>query len=139
MTQASRVAYRFWSAVVFVAVIVQIGAAGYGAFAAYHKADKTGALTKKQFDDGFNLHIPLGYLIFIASIFVVLFALGGRLGRRRVMHALGLPVLVLLAIVFAVAGESVPAIGILHPIDAFLIVGLAGSLAYQAHHDREAV
>ena len=68
MTNASRVAYRFWTAVVFLAVTAQVGAAGYGAFAAYHKADKTDALTHKQFDHGFNFHIALGYLIFFGSL-----------------------------------------------------------------------
>lgn len=132
MTNASRVAYRFWAAVVFIAVIVQVGAAGYGAFAADHKADKTNALTHKQFDHGFNFHIAFGYLIFFGSLFLVVFALAGRLGRRRVMQAVGAPVLVVIAIALALAGESVPAIGIFHPIVAFLIVGLTGSLAFQA-------
>lgn len=137
MTNASRVVYRFWTAVVFLAVIVQVGAAGYGAFYAYHNSDKAKTLDHKQFDHGFGLHIGLGYLILIGSVLLVLFAVGGRLGRRLVMQAVGLPVLVLIAIVLAVAGESVPAIGVLHPIDALLIVGLSGSLAFQAWRERK--
>lgn len=132
MTNASRVAYRFWAAVVFLAVIVQVGAAGYGAFYAYKHSDKAKTLTHKQFDHGFNFHIALGYLIFLGSLFLFLFALAGRLGRRLVMQALALPILVLVAIVLAFAGESVPAIGVFHPIDALLVVGLSGSLAFQA-------
>ena len=132
MTNASRVAYRFWTAVVFLAVIVQVGAAGYGAFYAYHKSDKAHLLAHKQFDHGFGLHIGLGYLIFIGSLLLFVFALAGRLGSSLVMQALVMPILVLLAIVLAFAGESVPAVGVLHPIDALLIVGLSGSLAFQA-------
>jgi len=136
MTDSLRVAYRVWSAVVFLAVVVQFGAAGYGAFYAYHKADKTDALTHKQFDHGFSFHIGLGYLIFIGSLLLFLFALGARLGRKPVLRVLALPVLVLLAIVLAVAGESVPAVGILHPIDAFLVLGLSGALAHRAWSKR---
>jgi len=138
MTNALRLAYRYWSAVVFLAVIVQVGAAGYGAFYAYHKSDKKQLLTHKQFDHGFNFHIAFGYLIFIGSLFMFLFALGARLGRRRVLMAVAVPVLVLLAIVLAIAGESVPAIGVFHPIDAFLILGLTGSLAHQAWREPRA-
>ena len=37
-----RAIFKYWSALIFVAVIVQIGAAGYGAFYAAHKLDGQG-------------------------------------------------------------------------------------------------
>ena len=132
MTTAFRSIYRFWAGLLFVAVVVQIGAAGYGAFAADHKADKLHAVTHKQFDHGFGPHIALGYLLFLGSLLLFLFALAARLGRRRVLSVLGAPLLVLVAIVLAIAGGNVPAVGILHPIVGFLIVGLLGYLAHQA-------
>jgi hypothetical protein len=132
MTDASWIAYRYWSAIVFAAVIVQIGAAGYGAFYAYNHSDKSKLLTHKQFDHGFSFHIALGYLLFVGTVFVFLFALGARLGRRRVMQSLAAPVLVVAAILLAQAGEHVPAVGVFHPLVAFLIAGLTGSMAFQA-------
>jgi len=132
MTTAFRALYRFWAALLFLAVIVQVGAAGYGAFSADHKADANDAVTHKQFDHGFGPHVALGYLIFLASLLLFLFALGARLGRRGVLPALALAALVFLAILLAVAGGSTPAVGILHPIDALLIVGLSGLLAHRA-------
>lgn len=132
MTNALRAAYRYWAAVVFLAVLTQIGAAGYGAFSADKHAKDTNALTHKSFDHGFNFHMGLGYILFLGSVVLFLFALGARLGRRRVLSALALPLLVLLAIVFAIVGGKHPVVGIFHPIDALLVAGLAGSLAHAA-------
>jgi len=116
----------------FLAVIVQVGAAGYGAFSADHKASDQNGLTSKQFDHGFGPHIALGYGIFLASLLLVLFALGARPGRRVVLESLTLALLVFVAIVLAIVGGGTPAVGILHPIDALLIVGLSGLLAHRA-------
>jgi lipopolysaccharide export LptBFGC system permease protein LptF len=138
MTSALRTAYRYWTAAVFLAVLVQVGAAGYGAFYADSKADKTNALTHKAFDHGFGLHSALGYVLLIASVLLFVFALGGRLGRRSVLRALALPILVLVAIVLAVAGGKHPVVGIFHPVVAFLVVGLAGFLAHSAWSPRGA-
>jgi hypothetical protein len=54
------------------------------------------------------------------------------------LRALALVGLVLLAIVFALAGHSVPAIGALHPIDAFAVVALSAYLAHDARRTRNA-
>jgi len=98
MTTAFRALYRYWAALLFLAVIVQVGAAGYGAFSADHKASDQNGLTSKQFDHGFGPHIALGYGIFLASLLLVLFALGARPGRRVVLEALTLALLVFVAI-----------------------------------------
>ena len=37
MTNSLRAIYRFWAMLLFAAVIVQVAAAGYGAFYAAHK------------------------------------------------------------------------------------------------------
>ena len=132
MTGILRTVYRFWAAILFLAVLAQVGAAGYGAFNADHLSDKSNALTHRQFDHGFGLHTALGYLIFLAGLLLFLVALGARLGRRGVLLALGVPLLVFLAIVLALVGHNTPAVGVLHPVDAFLVVGLTGYLAHQA-------
>ena len=132
MTHALRTLYRYWAVIFFAAVIVQVGAAGYGAFYAYNHAKSSNALTHHQFDHGFGVHIALGYILLVAALVLFLFALGARLGRRLVLRTLAAVVLVLLAIVFATVGEKSPAVGVLHPLDAFLVVGLAGFLAHNA-------
>jgi len=83
MTHSLRAIYRFWAMLLFPAVIVQVGAAGYGAFNAAHKVSDTTPLTQKQWDHGFGFHMAFGYILFLASVLLFLFALAARLGRKR--------------------------------------------------------
>lgn len=129
--QALRTIYRWWVSLLFIAVIVQIGAAGYGAFNASEKVDP-GPLTDKAFDDGFDFHNGFGYAVFLGAVILFLLALAGRLGKQQVLRVLGVPVLVAIQIVLAWIGEDHPVVGILHPINAFLILGFVGSLAFAA-------
>jgi Family of unknown function (DUF6220) len=129
--QALRAIYRYFSGLLFLAVLVQIGAAGYGAFYAADKSDP-GPMTEHQFSHGFDFHDFFGNIILIGTILVFLLALGSRLGRRRVMMTVALVVLTIIQILLAGGGESVPVIGIFHPIVAFLILGLAGRIAFEA-------
>lgn len=126
---ALRTAYRYWIALLFLAVLVQIGAAGYGAFNAADKAEE--GLNEKGFENGFDFHNGFGYIIFLAAIILLILALGARLGRKRVLWALAVPLLVVAQIVLAWIGESTPAVGVLHPLNAFLIAGLTGTLAHR--------
>jgi hypothetical protein len=129
--QALQTIYRYWTALVFLAIVVQIGAAGYGAFYAADKSDP-GPMTDHQFSHGFNVHDGFGYAIFLGTVVLFLLALGSRLGRRRVMMALVLALLTIVQIVLAWGGESAPVVGIFHPLVAFLILGLSGRIAFEA-------
>jgi hypothetical protein len=130
--QTLRAIHRYWAALVVAAVVVQIGASGYGAFNAAVKTDDHKTLTEDQFSSGFDFHNFFGYLIFLAAIVLLLLALGARLERRRVMMNLVLPLLVVVQIVLAWGGESTQWVGIFHPIVAFLILGLSGQIAFEA-------
>ena len=129
--QALRTIYRYWVALLFLAVLVQVGAAGYGAFNAADKSDP-GPMTEDQFSSGFDFHNGFGYLIFLAAIVLALLAVGARFGRRLTLMSLVLLVLLVVQVLLAWGGESTPVVGIFHPINAFLIVGLNGRLAYEA-------
>jgi hypothetical protein len=129
--QALRTIHRYWIALLTIAIVVQIGAAGYGAFYAADKSDP-GPMTKDQFEHGFGLHAGLGYFIFLGGIVLLLLALGARLGKRAVLRNLAVPVLLIVQILLAWIGFDTPAVGVLHPINAFLILGLTASLAYEA-------
>ncbi|MDQ2911450.1 MAG: hypothetical protein M3R26_01750 [Actinomycetota bacterium] len=129
--QGLRAIHRFWLALLFLAIVVQIGAAGYGAFYAAKKSDP-GPLTKLEFDHGFSFHAGFGYFVFLGGVVLLLLALAARLGKRLVLMNLGLGLLLTLQIVLAWIGASTPAVGTLHSINAFLILGLAGSLAHKA-------
>jgi hypothetical protein len=138
MTNAIRTLYRYWSALLLAAVLTQVGLAGYGAFAADHKADDNGSVSHHLFDHGFAPHVGLGYVIFLGTIVLLLLSLLGRSGRTVVLRSLGLALLVLLAIVLAIAGGDHPIVGIFHPVVAFGVVGLAGLVARTAWSGRRA-
>jgi hypothetical protein len=123
--------YRYWTAVVFLAVLVQIGASGYGAFYAADKADP-GPITHDAYDHGWSFHKGFGYVVFYAAIVSFGLAVIGRFPRKRVLEITGLPLLIAAQIGLAAGGESIPAIGVLHPLVAFLILAFAGRLAFEA-------
>jgi hypothetical protein len=130
--QALRTVHRYWAALVVLAVVVQIGAAGYGAFNAAVKTDDHKTLNEDQFSNGFDLHDGLGYLIFLGTVVLFLLAAGSRFERRRLIMNLVLPLLLIVQIVLAWGGESTPWVGIFHPIVAFLILGLSGRIVFEA-------
>ena|SRR5205809_881950 len=130
--------YRYWIAILFAAVIAQIAGAAYGAF---YAADKLGSqkgpdehrlISEKAFDHGFGFHTGLGYIIFLGALILLLLAIGARLGKRRILFALAVPVAVAVQIVLAWASESVHAIGPLHGLNALVIFGLTGYMTGEA-------
>jgi hypothetical protein len=129
--QALRTVYRYWAALVFLAIVVQIGAAGYGAFYAADKSDP-GPLTGDQFGHGFNFHDVFGYVLFLATVVLYVLAVASGLRRRQTMMPLVLALLVFVQVVLAWGGESAAVVGIFHPLVAFLILGLSGRIAFEA-------
>jgi Family of unknown function (DUF6220) len=129
--QALRTVHRYLALLLAVAVLVQIGSAGYGAFNAADKADP-GPLSEHQFSKGFDYHDGFGYLIFLGAIVLLLLALGARLGRRSVGMSVVLVLLLVVQILLAWAGETHAWVGIFHPLNAFLILGLAGRITFEA-------
>jgi hypothetical protein len=125
-----RAIYKYLMTLIAVAVVVQIGSAGYGAFyAANHLKDKGDTFTHHGWDHGWNLHSGLGYAIVEAIVVALVLALLVRVGRPRIWFQLGLAVAGVLQVVLAVTGADHPWIGILHPINAFIILGLSGQIA----------
>jgi hypothetical protein len=126
--------YRWWAAIVALAVVVQIGLAGYGAFHASEKIEDNDSISKSSWEDGFDPHAGFGYLVVLAGIVLFLISLGTRDGRTRprLLWNLAVPLLLILQVILAWIGESVGALGFLHPINAFVILALVGSLAGRA-------
>jgi hypothetical protein len=124
-----RSVYRYWSWLVFFAVILQIGFAGYGAFYVANKVDG-GTVNEDKFEDGFGLHMGFGYLVVLLILIAFLIALAGgirgrRLGRAGILLALGI-----IQIPLAWIGGGVPAIGFFHPVNAVIIFALSGTIAW---------
>ena len=139
---AFRTIYRYWITILFVAVIAQIAGAAYGAFYSADKLnsqsgpDEGRTISETVFDHGFGFHTGFGYLIFLGAVLLLVFALLARLGKRGVLFALAVPLLVALQIVLAWISEAVHGVGILHGLNALVIFGVTGYLtgeAWRAH------
>lgn len=122
-----RTVYRWWATIVLLAIVVQVGFAGYGAFFVAHKVDK-GIVNETKFEDGFGLHAGFGYLVVLAGLILLVLALVGRVGKRRTLQTLGLAGLFILQVLLAWIGFGVPAVGALHPINALALFAFTGYL-----------
>jgi hypothetical protein len=123
------VVYRYLAGIVFIAVLVQIGFAGYGAFSVAKDVgenDETGVVNQDKFDDVFGIHAGFGYLVILLGLILLVVAL---VGRHRIKHTAILFGLLVVQLFLAWIGYGVPWIGFFHPINAVLIAGLSGFLA----------
>jgi len=117
--------------ILFVAIVIQVGLAGYGAFYAASKLEDEGStIDEDVFFDGFGLHAGFGYLVVLLGlVFLVLGVIAGigrwRLGQHGLLFAL-----LILQVLLAWFGFEAPVIGFFHPVNALLIFGLAGSIAF---------
>jgi ammonia channel protein AmtB len=125
-----RIVFRWWAAIVFAAVLVQIAFAGYAAFYVVDKVDdppKT--LTSDQVEHGFNPHSAFGYLVILLGIVLVPLAFGARVDRMRKKLSVVIAVLLVIQFFLAVLGWSWAPLGFLHPLNALAIAAVTGMLA----------
>ena len=106
--------YRYLAGLLFLAVIVQIGFAGYGAFSVAGDVDG-GTVNEERFEDVFGLHAGFGYLVVLLGLILLVVSLVGRI---RIKHTLILFGLLVLQVLLAWFGFEVPWIGFFHPINA---------------------
>jgi hypothetical protein len=62
--------YKYLAGLVFLAVIVQIGLAGYGAFAVAKDTDG-GVVDENRFEDVFGMHAGFGYLVVLLGLILL--------------------------------------------------------------------
>jgi hypothetical protein len=130
--------YRYWAWIVVAAVVLQIAFAGYGAFYVANAVDDN-PVNEDKFEDGWGLHAGFGYLVVLLILVFLLIAFAARVGKPTIWRNAGLFGLSIVQVLLAWFGFEVPAIGVLHPLNAFLILGLAGSLAWAAPRGTVAV
>jgi uncharacterized membrane protein len=126
---AVRTIFRWWVLIMLIAVVVQIGFAGIGAFDAFDKAEAGTLSDDEAFFDSFVLHAILGQLILLAGLLLFLLSLGARVGRQRVLHSLGIFVLLVVQLILGWTGSALPEVlGFLHPVNALVILAALGIL-----------
>ncbi len=127
-----KVVYKWWSGLMLLAVLLQIGFAGYGAFFVAHKLDGEGKTVNEDiFEDGFGIHAGFGYLVILFGlIFLVIGVIAGigkwRLGKHGLLF-----LLLFIQLWLAWIGFEVPVVGFFHPVNAVLIAGLTAWIFYE--------
>jgi hypothetical protein len=125
--RALRTIHRYWAGLMTLAVVVQIGFAGYGAFDAADKLGN-GSIDEDTFEDAFVPHAALGSLLVLAALLLLLFSFGTR-SRSRILWSLLAFVLLVGQMILGWTGSELPAVlGFLHPVNALIILGVLGSL-----------
>ncbi len=128
-----RAIYKYFSALLVLGVLVQIGFAGYGAFFTSAVLDHKGStLGHEAFDHAWRFHTDFGYIVVYGTVLAFLIALAARVGRPRIWFALALGVAGVIQIFLAYLGEDHAKAGFLHPLNALVILGLAGSIAHRS-------
>ena len=127
-----RTLYAVWSWILFAAIVVQVGLAGYGAFYSASKLGDEGAtIDEDVFFDGFIAHAIFGYIVILAALIFMIIGVVAGIGRWRLgMHG-ALFALLVLQMILAFIGFEVPVIGFFHPVNALLIFSLAGMVAWR--------
>ena len=123
--------FRWLAAIVFAAVVVQVGLAGYGAFHAIDRADKA-AISQKTIEHGFDAHAALGSALVIAMLLLVIVAAVGHLGRARLTWSGLLLGLGVVQSILGAVSTSVPVLGALHTVNALAIFAVSGLIAHRA-------
>jgi hypothetical protein len=123
-------AFRIWSSLVSLAIVVQVGLAAYGGFHAVDESDDKGTIGKNAVSDGFSAHAALGYIIFLAAIVLLVLAFLARSEGPWRPKWSGLVLgLIVVQILFAWLRGGVAWLGVLHGMNALAVAGFAGSLA----------
>jgi hypothetical protein len=125
-----RAAFRYLTAVLFVAIVIQVALAAFGAFDAVHKS-KHAPVAHKTIDNGFGPHALFGYIIIILMLVLLIVAAAGRLGPTPIRLAGGLLLAGIIQAILGVISENAPGVGVLHGMNALLIFALSGMLAHQ--------
>ena len=117
--------YKWWAGLLLVAVVLQVGFAGYGAFFVAGKVDGDGKTVDEDiFFDGFGLHSGFGYIVWLLGLVFLIIGIIAGIGRWRLgRHGL-LFLLLTLQVLLAWFGFEVAAIGFFHPVNALLIFTL---------------
>jgi hypothetical protein len=130
--RAFRGIYKYFVSLMTLAVVVQIGLAGFGAFDTADKLSSTGSsVDQDTFEHAFFPHSVLGTFIVISGLVLLLISFCTRDGRRMKRSGIIFGLLVL-QLMLAWTGASVPfVLGALHPLNAFLILGVLGATTYR--------
>jgi hypothetical protein len=120
-----RLAYRILAMLIAAGVVVQAAAIAFALFDIEHQTDDGKFYSKDSHNGGVELHMVLGNMVIpIIALLLLIVSFFARIPGGVKWAAITFGVLVL-QIVLAFGGDSVPAIGVLHGINAFALAAVA--------------
>jgi hypothetical protein len=124
--------YRGWSALLFLLIMLQVGFAGYGAFAVANDLDDEGAtVDQDRFEDLFGLHVGFGLVILVAGLIFLGIGLAAGIGRWRLgRHGLLFLLLIVQTLLGGIGIDAPEVGGFLHAFNALIVFTLAGWIAW---------
>ena len=134
-----RQTYRVLSGLIALGVIVQAMAIAFGFFTVGHDIDQNGkVLNKDNLESysplGLSIHAFMGFtLIPLLAIVLFIFSFfAAKAVSQAVKWAGFVLIAVVLQVTFAIIAFSVPAIGLLHGLNAFVVLGTAALASRRA-------
>jgi hypothetical protein len=120
---------KYVTTLFFLGVIVQFFLVGYGLFAMKHGGDTTIDNAKSL-----DAHRNFGFILsdFGAILLLLLTLLAWPKPRRMLLRWILLAVLAFVQSILATVGFKHWGVGMFHPVNALLLAGLSGRLAYYA-------
>jgi hypothetical protein len=118
--RGARTAYLVVAWLFVACLVVQVFLAGMGVFAGV---------------ENFATHREFGYLFGWLTLILIALAIIGRLGRRLIWLSVLVFGLFVLQSVFVALRETAPAVAALHPVNGFLILLIAISIAQRARRE----
>src|SRR4051794_1889386 len=125
-----RSGFRIVATVTSVAVVLQVGFAGFGGVNAI---DHGASLTKKTVENGFDKHDVTGTVVLVLMVILVIVAL---LARHQMRLTTILLVLGVVQALLSWAALHAAWVGFFHGVNALAIAGIAGSLAGSEWRER---
>jgi hypothetical protein len=122
--------YKVLIALYAAAVVVQIFLAGLGIFDAI--PDEGESVSSDTWEDKIEVHAGVGWFLFLGSLLLLIVILIAWTGPRSIGATFGLALLVFIQQILGAAGQDVPVLGALHPINGVLILALSLFLVWRA-------
>jgi hypothetical protein len=120
-----RIAYRILAMLIAAGVVVQAAAIAFALFDIEKKTDDGQIFSKDSHNGGIALHSVLGEMVIpVIALLLLIVSFFAAIPGGVKWAAITFGVLVL-QVVLAFAGDAVPAIGVLHAINAFALAAVA--------------
>ena len=130
-----RATYRVLAQLIVAVVVVQAMVIAFGVFQAFHDVDDGQALTKSTLEDnppaGLVLHSIIGSVVILLALILFISAFFAKVDQG-VKFAGFVFLAVIVQVFLGIISHAVPALGLLHGLNAFAVAGLAAVSARRA-------